>query len=106
MLNGKFSLIEKFCIILVSSFTFITIVNLIALQTTESWAIRTDEIIHGLSFSLPSGLTDSNPWVTALATFGIIGVGASEILVYPYWCMEKGYAAYTCLLYTSDAADE
>lgn len=95
LINGKFSLIEKFCIILVSSFTFITIVNLIALQTTESWAIRTDEIIHGLSFSFPSDLTNSNPWVTALATFGIIGVGASEILVYPYWCMEKGYAAYT-----------
>ena len=95
LLNGKFSLIEKFCIILVSSFTFITIVNLIALQTTESWAIRPDEIIHGLSFSFPSDLSVSNPWITALATFGIIGVGASEILVYPYWCMEKGYAAYS-----------
>ncbi len=30
--------------------------------------------------------------VTALATFGIIGVGASELISYPYWCLEKGYA--------------
>jgi hypothetical protein len=29
--------------------------------------------------------------MTALATFGIIGVGASELMVYPYWCLEKGY---------------
>ncbi|MCA9058945.1 MAG: divalent metal cation transporter, partial [Planctomycetaceae bacterium] len=24
--------------------------------------------------------------------FGIIGVGASELIAYPYWCLEKGYA--------------
>ena len=40
LINGKFSLIEKFCIILVSSFTLITILNLIALQSQDSWAIR------------------------------------------------------------------
>ena len=37
LINGKFSLIEKFCIILVSSFTLITILNLIALQSQEYW---------------------------------------------------------------------
>jgi len=26
-----------------------------------------------------------------LAAFGIIGVGASELMIYPYWCLEKGY---------------
>ena len=95
LLNGKFSLIEKFCIILVSSFTFITILNLFALQSNESWSIKMDEIIHGLSFSFPENKNGMNPLLTALATFGIIGVGASEILVYPYWCMEKGYGAFT-----------
>ena len=29
---------------------------------------------------------------TAFAAFGIIGVGASELIYYPYWCLEKGYA--------------
>ena len=32
---------------------------------------------------------------TALATFGIIGVGAAELVAYPYWCLEKGYARFT-----------
>ncbi len=28
----------------------------------------------------------------AVSTFGITGVGASELFAYPYWCIEKGYA--------------
>jgi len=31
-------------------------------------------------------------FTTAFAAFGIIGVGASELIYYPYWCLEKGYA--------------
>ena len=31
----------------------------------------------------------------AFGTFGITGVGASELYAYPYWCLEKGYARYT-----------
>jgi manganese transport protein len=27
--------------------------------------------------------------------FGITGVGAAELFMYPYWCVEKGYARYT-----------
>jgi Mn2+/Fe2+ NRAMP family transporter len=26
--------------------------------------------------------------------FGIIGVGATELIQYPYWCLEKGYARW------------
>ncbi len=32
---------------------------------------------------------------TSLAAFGIIGVGATELIQYPYWCMEKGYGRWT-----------
>jgi Mn2+/Fe2+ NRAMP family transporter len=52
-----------------------------------------------MSFRLPpviKGLT-SNPVATALGAFGIIGVGAAELIMYPYWCLEKGYAKYTGL---------
>ena len=28
----------------------------------------------------------------AFSAFGITGVGASELVAYPYWCIEKGYA--------------
>src|SRR5699024_2035475 len=31
----------------------------------------------------------------ALAMFGMTGVGAGEITAYTYWCVEKGYAAWT-----------
>jgi len=31
----------------------------------------------------------------AFGTFGITGVGASELYAYPYWCLEKGYARST-----------
>ena len=95
LVNGKFSLIENFCIILVSSFTLITILNLFALQSHEAWSIKMDDILHGLSFSFPDSEDGNSALLTAIATFGIIGVGASEILVYPYWCTEKGYGAYT-----------
>ena len=33
-------------------------------------------------------------FTVAFAAFGIIGVGASELIYYPYWCLEKGYASF------------
>ena len=67
----------------------ITVLNLFALQSQDSWAISMEEIVHGLSFSFPEVINGNDPLLTAIAAFGIIGVGASEILVYPYWCTEK-----------------
>jgi hypothetical protein len=48
------------------------------------------EIVNGLKFQLPDGGLAS-----AVAVFGITGVGASELFMYPYWCVEKGYARFT-----------
>ena len=88
---GRYTLIEVFSVALVVAFTFITVGNVIALQQT-TYAISGKEFLHGLSFQLP----DTGDWkgalVTAFATFGIIGVGATELISYPYWCLEKGYA--------------
>jgi hypothetical protein len=48
------------------------------------------KLAEGFRFELPGGgLT------TAVAVFGITGVGAAELFMYPYWCVEKGYARYT-----------
>ena len=91
---GKFSLIERFSIILVASFTLVTIINLFALQSYEAWAVKPEEIIRGLSFSFPEVQNGNNPLITAISTFGIIGVGAAELLAYPYWCIEKGYGKH------------
>jgi hypothetical protein len=53
--------------------------------------VHLDDLLHGLAFQLPAG----KGLATGLATFGIIGVGASELITYPYWCLEKGYARFT-----------
>jgi len=85
---GRYRLIERLSVVLVVAFTFITIGNVVALQSTR-YALSSSDIMRGLMFGLPEG---SDAILTALATFGIIGVGASELVMYPYWCLEKGYA--------------
>ncbi|GAA4440378.1 Nramp family divalent metal transporter [Bremerella cremea] len=93
---GRYHFIQNFSTILVAGFTLVTIGNLVALQFSPDWAISGSEVLKGLSFSLPGNtLAGTNPVVTALATFGIIGVGAAELIAYPYWCVEKGYARFT-----------
>ena len=87
---GRYNFIQIFATVLVAGFTFITIGNLVHLQSLPEWRVSWSDLLHGMSFRLPpSGLA------TALMAFGIIGVGASELIQYPYWCLEKGYAKWT-----------
>jgi Mn2+/Fe2+ NRAMP family transporter len=91
LLRGSFRFIQIFCTALVASFTFLTLGNLFALQTQPDWAIVSADIRAGFSF----GLGDSPAaLLTALAAFGIIGIGAAELVAYPYWCLEKGYGKW------------
>lgn len=92
---GRYSLIQNVSMVLVVSFTFITIGNVFSLQMSEEFTLRGSDIIRGLSFGKGDTLFGTNPWVMAFATFGIIGVGASELVAYPYWCLEKGYGQFT-----------
>lgn len=89
---GRYGFIERASTLMVFLFTTITIAAVGALQWTD-YRIEAAAIGEGLRFEFPSsgvrrGLT------TAFATFGIIGVGASELIYYPYWCLEKGYARF------------
>jgi Mn2+/Fe2+ NRAMP family transporter len=88
---GRYRLIERVSILLVGTFTLVTLLSLVMLQFDPAWAISSGEIISGLVPSLPPSVGGRSPLVTALATIGIIGVGASELMIYPYWCLEKGY---------------
>ena len=90
--RGSYGLLQNVSTVLVVMFTFVTVGNVIALQTEPKWRISMSEFIYGLSLHAPSGGDQWKAWSTALATFGIIGVGASELIAYPYWCLEKGYA--------------
>ena len=93
---GRYRLIQTFSTVMVASFTAVTVINLIMLQANPTWAVQWQELIDGLSFRLPPvSEMGGTALATALATFGIIGVGASELVSYPYWCLEKGYARFT-----------
>ena len=83
---GRYSLVERFSAGLVILFTISTIFALGALQLTE-FSITSANLIAGLQFKLPANFS------VAFAALGVIGIGAAELIYYPYWCLEKGYAA-------------
>ncbi|MDP3068690.1 MAG: Nramp family divalent metal transporter [Opitutaceae bacterium] len=85
---GSYKWIEISSTAMVAGFTIATFVAVGALQWT-GFRIEPADIARGLSFRLPDN------FATAFAALGIIGVGASELIYYPYWCLEKGYAANT-----------
>jgi manganese transport protein len=82
---GRYRMVESLSTALVAIFTVTTLVAVGALQTTP-YAITGSQLASGFTFHLPAKFT------TAFAAFGVIGVGASELVYYPYWCLEKGYA--------------
>jgi Mn2+/Fe2+ NRAMP family transporter len=90
---GRYRLIEGVSLVLVGTFTLVTLLALVMLQLDPAWAISGPELASGLVPAPPPAIGGRSPLVTALATFGIIGVGASELMIYPYWCLEKGYGA-------------
>ena len=87
--SGRYKVVERFSVIMVVFFTLSTVFALYTLQTApemEAYRITSANIMEGLQFRLPDDFD------TAFAAFGIIGVGATELIYYPYWCLEKGYA--------------
>lgn len=88
LLGGGYERIEKLAMVKVALFTMLTFLCallLIRMPRYFSW----DELFQGLKFQMPGqGLA------TAVAVFGITGVGATELFMYPYWCVEKGYARF------------
>ena len=93
---GRFSLIQWFSTIMVFGFTIVTFVNLMMLQSDPQWAISLSDIASGLKFSFSEGgELNMTSLAIAFSAFGLIGVGASELIMYPYWCLEKGYAKFT-----------
>jgi manganese transport protein len=89
LLGGGYDRVEKLAVVKVSFFTVLTVCAAAVLLATPG-AFSTQDLVQGLSFHLPIG-----GLATALAVFGITGVGATELVMYPYWCIEKGYARFT-----------
>jgi Mn2+/Fe2+ NRAMP family transporter len=88
---GRYRMIQNVSTVLVATFTLVTVFNLLYLQLLPEWRVSWADLKSGLSFQIPEG----KGMAFALAAFGIIGVGATELIQYPYWCIEKGYAKWT-----------
>jgi Mn2+/Fe2+ NRAMP family transporter len=89
---GHYGVVQHVSTLLVAGFTAVTVFNVFALPYFSNAQTGWQYLKTGLTFSLPE---KPGALATALATFGIIGVGASELIAYPYWCLERGYARFT-----------
>jgi manganese transport protein len=88
LLGGGYERIERLAIVKVGLFTLLTVCAA-AILLRRPDAVAMHDLASGLNFELPAaGLA------TAIAVFGITGVGATELVMYPYWCVEKGYARF------------
>jgi Mn2+/Fe2+ NRAMP family transporter len=86
LLSGGYKRLEHVTTALVAGVTLITVACVAGLPFTD-YPVRWEGVKSGLAFALPAtGIA------LAFSTFGITGVGASELFAYPYWCLEKGYA--------------
>ena len=87
---GGYQTLERFSIVMVFVFTFLTIVCTVLLQQT-GFAITPEQVAAGLTFDLPVPLA-AGVVMTALAMYAGTGIGTGEMMSYTYWCVEKGYA--------------
>ncbi len=85
--SGRYGPVEKGCTIMVAGFVLSSVISVVALQWTP-YQVTLSQIVSGWQFTMPPGFG------VAFAAFGVIGVGASELIYYPYWCLEKGYARH------------
>jgi Mn2+/Fe2+ NRAMP family transporter len=89
LLSGGYRRLEKITTVLVAAVTLFTVTSVLVLQWT-AYRITLPDLKHGLELAVPSSAV-----VLAFSAFGITGVGAAELVFYPYWCIEKGYARFT-----------
>ncbi len=88
LITGSYGHIEFIATLLVAIFTILTVITAGMLMFHPEY-FSWEKISHGLSFNVPD-----KGFYTAIAVFGITGVGAIELTQYPYWCVEKGYARF------------
>ena len=86
--TGRYARIEKVLVVMVMSFSFLTIACALLMQGTEFRA-SVDDIVAGLRFEFPVEHV-----ALAIGMYGATGVASSEIAAYTYWCVEKGYPSF------------
>jgi hypothetical protein len=86
---GRYHFIERMSVVLTVTFSLLTLLCAALIQWTP-YRISVSMLAEGFTFELPAAAAG-----VAIAAFGLTGVSADEIISYPYWCIEKGYAAFT-----------
>ena len=89
LLSGGYRRLERVTTVLVGAVTLFTVVSVVILQWTP-FQISLANLESGFTLAVPAAAV-----ALAFSAFGITGVGASELVAYPYWCIEKGYARNT-----------
>ena len=92
LVSGGYKRIEFLTTCLVAAVTLITVLCVVMLPWI-GYPPRLSDLQDGFSLQVLS--LPGTAIAAAFGTFGITGVGASELYAYPYWCLEKGYARYT-----------
>jgi len=92
LLSGGYRRIERVTTVLVAGVTLTTVIC-VAILPSMGYSVGWDDLQSG--FSLGIMALPASAIAAAFGTFGITGVGATELYAYPYWCLEKGYARFT-----------
>jgi Mn2+/Fe2+ NRAMP family transporter len=87
--KGYYSVVEKFSLFMIAMFTLLTITAVFSLKFTP-FAFSVSDVFRSQQFHLSGTIV-----TVAIGAFGITGVASDEIIAYNYWCLEKGYAAFT-----------
>ena len=88
LLSGGYKRLERVTTVLVGLVTLFTVASVVILQWTR-FRIHLVDLEGGFRLAVPTAAV-----ALAFSAFGITGVGASELVAYPYWCIEKGYARF------------
>jgi Mn2+/Fe2+ NRAMP family transporter len=89
MASGRYAPVEIAATVMNVLFLGTVFYCVLAIQGTD-YAVHGADLAEGFSFQLPAGML-----ALAVSAFGITGISAGEITLYPYWCLEKGYARWT-----------
>lgn len=86
---NRYRIVESVSTTLVVVVTVMVVIMVFGLQATP-FGFGWGDIGDGMTFRIAAGSMG-----VALSMFGLTGVGAGEISSYSFWCVEKGYAAWT-----------
>ena len=87
LLSGRYGLVERASMLLVSLFSLSIIICGFLIQQTD-YAVTGEQVLSGFTFELPES------GGKALAVVAAVGLSATELIYYAYWCLEKGYARF------------